>query len=148
MVTELLQIHQTLPTDYLGVPLFLGSSRHSYFTKLLDTIRTRLAGWKTKLLSFAGRLILVKHVLSSIPMHTALVIPLPSKTCLLIERLMRNFFWGADPANSRGHFVRWEKICLPKAEAGLSLRRLKELNKACMLRLGWSAAAETSLWAV
>ena len=148
MVTELLLIHQsTLPTNYLGVPLFLGSSRHSYFSKLLDTIRTRLAGWKTKLLSFAGRLILVKHVLSSIPLHIALVIPLPSKTCLHIERLMRNFLWGADPSNSRCHFVRWDKICLPKAEGSLGLRRLKDLNEACMLRLGWSAATEASLWA-
>ena len=63
---------------------------------------------------FATRLTLVKHVLSSIPHHISSVIPLPSRTCLQIERLMRNSLWSADSIKSRSNFVRWKKICLPK----------------------------------
>ena len=43
--------------------------------------------------------------------------------------------------------VNWEKVCVPKAEGGLGLRRVKEFNNACLLKLGWSAATTDSLWA-
>ena len=67
MVSSLLQINQaTLPSVYLGIPLFISSARHLHFQKVMDSIRLRLVGWKTKCISFAGRLILVRHVLSSI----------------------------------------------------------------------------------
>lgn len=106
MVTGLLQISvDHLPSVYLGVPLFYCSARHIYyFQKILDSIRSKLAGWKTKCLSFAGRLTLVRHVLSSIPLHISLV--LPSKTCLQIEGLMRKFLWFANPDKSRSNLVR------------------------------------------
>ena len=83
MISEILPITRaSIPSVYLGVPLFFGSSKHSHFNQLLDSIRARLDGWKAKCLSFVGRLIMVKHVLSSIPLHISLVIPIPSKTSL------------------------------------------------------------------
>lgn len=123
------------------------SARHSHFMKIIDSIRLRLVGWKKNFVSFTGRLILVKYVLSSIPMHIALVTPLLSRTCLLIERLMRNFLWFADPIKSRSNYVRWETICQPKSEGGLGLRRLKGINDACLLKLGKTAVKDSSLWA-
>lgn len=106
----------SLPSTYLGVPLFFGSSRHFHFNRMLDSLRAMLERWKTKYLSFARRLILVKHVLSSIPLHISLVILIPSKTCNLIESLMRNFRWSANSERKRSHMVRWETIYLPKLE--------------------------------
>ena len=41
-----------------------------------------------------------------------------------------------------------EKICLSKKEGGLGLRRMKEFNEACLLKLGWAAASVDSMWAV
>ncbi|XXG42272.1 hypothetical protein AAC387_Pa01g2591 [Persea americana] len=99
MVSGLLQINPaTLPSVYVGVPLFFGSARHGYFNKIMDFFSLRVSGWKAKCFSFAGRLILVKHVLSSIPIHISLVLPLHSRTRLLLERLMRNFIWSFNPA--------------------------------------------------
>ena len=147
MIKGLLHIPQALlPSTYLGVPIFLGSSRHSHFNLILDSIRSRLAGWKFKCLSFAGRLIMVKHVLSSIPLHISLAIPIPSKTCPQIERLMRNFLWLVSPEKMCS-LVNWETVCLPKTEGGLGLRRVKDFNEACMMKLGWSAVSIDSLWA-
>lgn len=83
----------TLPSSYLGVPFFLGSPNQQHFKKLIFVLRSKFEGWKMKSLSFAGHLILVNHVLTSIPMHTSLTIPLPKKTTLQIEKLMRNFLW-------------------------------------------------------
>ena len=59
------------PTFYLGVPLFLGGSRKIHFSKLLEALHARISGWETKSLSFASRLVLVRHVLSSMSIHFA-----------------------------------------------------------------------------
>ena len=114
---------------------------------MLDSLRARLKGWKTKCLSFAGRLILVKHVLSSIHLHISFAIPIPNKTYSLIERMTKNFLWSANSEKKINHMVRWETICLPKLEGGLGMRRIEELNEACMLNLGWSTASSNSIWA-
>lgn len=87
-----------------------------------------------------------QHVLSSISIHISLVIPLPSKTCLLIERLMKNFLWSSDPEHLSSDYVRWNTVCLPKQEGGLGLRRLKDLNDACFLKMAWSVVTGSSLW--
>ena len=132
MITGLLPIPRaSLPLVYLGVPIFFGTSRHSHFNKLLDSIK----GWKAKCLSFAGRLIMVKHVLSSIPLHISLVIPIPSKSSLKIERLMRNFLWSSSSDKKRSNMVNWKVVCLPKSEGGLGLRKVKEFNEAFFVEI-------------
>ena len=129
MITWLLHIPQALlPSTYLGVPIFLGTSGHSHFNLILDSIRARLASQKSKCLSFACRLILVKHLLSSIPLHISLVILIPSKTYLQIEHLMRNFLWSASPKKMSSNLVNWETLCLPKSEGGLGLCRVKAVS--------------------
>ncbi|XXG49241.1 hypothetical protein AAC387_Pa02g3479 [Persea americana] len=45
-------------------------------------------------------------------------------------------------------FVRWEKVCLPKSEGGLGLRRVRDFNEACLLNLAWTVVSADSLWAI
>ena len=90
---------------------------------------------------------MVKHILSSIPLHISLAIHIPSKICLQIERLMGNLLWSANPERTRSNLVKWEIVCLPKSEGGLGLRRVKEFNEACMLKLGWYTVTADYLWA-
>lgn len=149
MVLGLLEINKaTLPPVYLGIPPFFGRACHPYFNKVLESIRLRPAGWKTKLLSFARRLIMVRHVLSSIPLYVSLVLPLPIKTYLVIKRLMRKFLWFANPERLKSNLVKWEAVCLPRSEAGLGLRRVKEFNEAYLLKLAWLVSTSNSLWPI
>ena len=90
---------------------------------------------------------MIKHVLSSIPLHISLVIPIPNKTSLQIERLMRNFLWSSSSDKKRSNLVKWGLPCVRKNEGGLGLCRVKEFNDACLLKLGWTAATSDSLWA-
>ncbi|KAG5605800.1 hypothetical protein H5410_027292 [Solanum commersonii] len=57
------------PITYLGCPLFVGRPRIIYFSDLINKVLCRITGWHTKLLSYGGRAILVKHVLQSLPIH-------------------------------------------------------------------------------
>jgi mannosylglycoprotein endo-beta-mannosidase len=52
---------------YLGLPIG-GDPRHlSFWDPVVKKIRTRLSGWNSHFLSFGGRLVLLKYVLTSLP---------------------------------------------------------------------------------
>jgi hypothetical protein len=54
---------------YLGPPLHFRNVRRIDVQPLIDKINKRLAGWKGRLLSKAGRETLVKAVLSAHPIY-------------------------------------------------------------------------------
>ncbi|GAU46642.1 hypothetical protein TSUD_246690 [Trifolium subterraneum] len=61
--------HGRLPFTYLGLPIGGDSRKLCFWHQLVEKIRKRLSGWKCENLSFGGRLILLKSVLSSIPVY-------------------------------------------------------------------------------
>ncbi|KAG5580297.1 hypothetical protein H5410_050924 [Solanum commersonii] len=65
------------PLTYLGCPLFVGRPRIIYFSDLINKVLCRITGWQTRLLSYGGRAILVKHVLQSLPIHLLLAVTPP-----------------------------------------------------------------------
>lgn len=51
---------QNFPMRYLGVPLFFGRVKRRYFEDLKNKLAKRIDGWKAKLLSFGGKINLLK----------------------------------------------------------------------------------------
>lgn len=49
----------------MGIPLHVGRINLRLFEPLLFRVQKKLAGWKSKLLSFGEKIILIKHVLTS-----------------------------------------------------------------------------------
>ncbi|XP_020243360.1 uncharacterized protein LOC109821594 [Asparagus officinalis] len=88
-------IRGLFPMTYLGVPIGPGQRKAAPFLPLVDRIKVCLQGWQGKLLSQAGRLILIKHVLSSMPIHLLSAISIPKSVLSKIESLFANFFWGS-----------------------------------------------------
>ncbi|GAU51648.1 hypothetical protein TSUD_414700 [Trifolium subterraneum] len=54
---------------YLGLPIGGDPRKLNFWYPLIDRIRNKLSGWKCKNLYIGGRLILLKYVLSSIPVY-------------------------------------------------------------------------------
>jgi hypothetical protein len=50
---------------YLGLPVYMGRSKEKTFTYLKDRVWKRLQGWKEKLLSKAGKEVLIKAVVQA-----------------------------------------------------------------------------------
>jgi hypothetical protein len=57
------------PIKYLGIPLHYQKLRRDDLHPLVDKIIKRIAGWREKLLNKAGRIILIKACLASIPVY-------------------------------------------------------------------------------
>ncbi|GLU24096.1 hypothetical protein SLE2022_400600 [Rubroshorea leprosula] len=122
---------------YLGVPIIHGRFKATNYKYILEKMQIKLAGWKQKSLSLAGRRTLVQSVTSSIPTYTMQTVLLPSSTCSAIDSLNRKFLWGSDIQTNKPHLVHWNDVCLPRRYGGLGVRSAKECNKALIAKLGW-----------
>ena len=57
-------------------------------------LKNRLSGWKSRFLSFGGRLVLLKSVLTSLPVYALSFFKAPSGIISSIESLFIKFFLG------------------------------------------------------
>ena len=80
---------------YLGVPLLHNKCSKQYFQFVLDRMETKLNGWNMQNLSLAGRCTLAQSVLASIPSYPMQTMKIPMSICERIDRICRNFIWGA-----------------------------------------------------
>ena len=132
---------------YLGMPVLQKRINKETFGEVIEKISSKLAGWKSRFLSLAGRITLTKSVLTSIPVHTMSTISLPISTLNQLDKIARGFIWGSSEGNRKQHLVSWDVICKPKREGGLGIRLAKEMNIALLAKLGWRLLnTEDALW--
>ena len=83
---------------YLGLPEHFGRRKKDLFTSIVDRIRQKAVSWATKKLSGAGKLVLLKNVLSAIPTHAIPVLNSP----LVSVRGFNPFLLGSCGIQTRG----------------------------------------------
>ena len=84
----------TLPTNYLGAPLFDYALKHSSWKKLLGKLELKLTSWTFFPLKISSRLVLLKYVLQSMLLYMFLVLASPKWVLKSIRTLQRTFLWG------------------------------------------------------
>ncbi|XP_043696659.1 protein ACTIVITY OF BC1 COMPLEX KINASE 1, chloroplastic-like [Telopea speciosissima] len=135
-----------LPITYLGAPLYAGRLKYFFSDDLIGKIRNKVAGWKGKLLFGGGRVTLVKHVLTSIPIHILATLELPKTVLRRIYSIFADFLWGNSQWGKRRHWVRWQKICRPVEEEGLGISLLEDFGLSLRLKGFWRVISDSSLW--
>lgn len=133
---------------YLGMPVFHTRVVKDDFAPILAKVQARLAGWKSRSLSMAGRVTLVKSVLSSIPIYVMQTVLLPTTICERLDKLCRDFVWGSTKDHRRIHLVSWTDLCAPKAKGGLGIRNARSANLTVLSKLSWRMFTQPEqLWA-
>ncbi|KAF3773250.1 reverse transcriptase-like protein [Nymphaea thermarum] len=125
-----------LPLDYLGVPIFMGNLNVNLCAGLIAKFEKKLAPWKTQLLSYAGRACLITHNLSSMGNFWMQAFSLPNEVLKKLERCMARFLWIDTEVNRHIHQIACHTLCKPKAEGGIGLRFLEEVNVS-LLATNW-----------
>jgi ribonuclease HI len=133
---------------YLGFPLNSSGRNTRASNFIVERVQAKLSNWKAKLLSPAGRLVLIQAVTSAVPAYYMQSTALPTSICSTLDRINRNFLWGSSEEKKKMHMVGWDKICRAKSLGGLGLYACKPRNVALLAKLNWRLLQEKdALWA-
>ncbi|KAL0458365.1 UNVERIFIED_CONTAM: putative mitochondrial protein [Sesamum latifolium] len=105
---------------YLGLPAVGGRSRKVLFKNIRGRLWDRIGGWNAKLLSQAGKGVLMNAVLQSLPTYTMSCFQLPISFVRNLETHMVDFWWHTQ-GEKRTHWG-WRILTRP---ASLLSRVLK-----------------------
>ncbi|KAL0281816.1 UNVERIFIED_CONTAM: Retrovirus-related Pol polyprotein from type-2 retrotransposable element R2DM [Sesamum radiatum] len=132
---------------YLGLPLLASRLSISDCQPILRKIEARIKGWEGVMLSFAGRVQLIKSVLSALQVYWAMAFILPKHIIKEIEKRLRNFLWKGNLDTGYAK-VSWQQVCRPVNEGGLGIRDIHSLNKGLMSRHLWRIISHdsNSIW--
>jgi hypothetical protein len=125
-ISRILGIEGTFTWDsfkYLGVPLFKTSPRVSHWLPLLEKLKLRILAWGGNCLNLVGKVVLLKSVLTSLPLFQNSILLAPKTINLKIDQMMRCFLWEGGRNNERKlHLINWDKIKKPLLEGGLQIQ--------------------------
>ena len=113
--------HGRLPIRFLGVPLISKQLCIGDYMPLIEGITNRTNCWTSLLLSFAGRVQLLKSVLYAMVSFWTRHFILPKGVHHHLQSLLTRFLWKGNTTSIGGAKVAWEDLCFPIEEgAGTS----------------------------
>ncbi|XP_074274046.1 uncharacterized protein LOC141597480 [Silene latifolia] len=122
---------------YLGLPTVVGRSKKVLTDILRDKLSKRLSGWRGKILSRAGKEVLIKAVANSLPTYVMSIFKIPVSFCDELRALISRFWWGHDEGKKGISWVAWRKMCKPKGLGGMGFRDFHMFNIALIGKQVW-----------
>eukprot|EP00253_Pinus_taeda_P022123 PITA_22123 len=132
---------------YLGIPIFRTIPKVAHWLPLLDKIKNRIHAWGSSWPNNAGKIILMKVILSSLLLYQHSILLAPKTFINKMEVLLRRFLWEGGKNNERSlHLVKWDTIKKPFMEGGLQIRGLAAQNLALGTKLLWDIVSGKLSW--
>ncbi|KAL6191490.1 hypothetical protein ACLB2K_037880 [Fragaria x ananassa] len=89
---------------YLGLPTVVGRNKTETFSYIKEQLCNKLEGWQGKLLSGAGKDILIRVVAQALPSYTMNCFLLPKSFCHSLHQMCAQFWWGSTSADGKLHW--------------------------------------------
>lgn len=133
-LTDILGVQLVMGTGkHLGLPSMVGRSKKSTFSFIKDRVWKHISSWGGRSLTKAGKEVLIKSILQSIPSYVMGTYLIPPSVCEELECMMNSYWWGSSGSNASGiKWMSWERLSAPKAEGGMGFRELHDFNLAML----------------
>ena len=147
MASDLLCKVGDFPIMYLGLPIGGNASKKVLWDPIISRIEKKLATWKGKLLSIAGRITLIKASIASLPLYYMSLFKAPKGVIEKINKIQRQFLWSGETGKSYRALAAWDKVVLPKQLGGLNCGNLFHRNLSLLFKWVWRFLNEPdALW--
>ncbi|WVZ95110.1 hypothetical protein U9M48_040912 [Paspalum notatum var. saurae] len=130
----------SFPFKHLGIPMHYTKLNNKDWALVEDRFEKSLSGWKGKLLSVGGRLVLINFVLSSLPMFMLSFFEVPKGTTT------DQGFIGKIKHRKKYRLARWEILCQAKDQEGLGILNLDLQNKCLLSKWLFKLCNEDRVW--
>jgi exonuclease III len=141
----------SFPTKYLGLPLSDRRLKRVDFQPLVDKSVNKITLWNGRQINQAGRLTLVKAVLTAQAVYFLTALRAPNGVLNEIDRQRRKFLWAGTEALTGGKCkVNWPRSARPKNSGGLGILHIRKFARSLRLRWlwrQWAPSAGTSIGA-
>jgi len=136
-----------LPFKYLGMPIGGNPRKKVFWNPVVEKIRSRLSRWKGRLLSMAGRICLIKSVISALPLFYFSFFRAPVSVCNQIRCIQAQFLWGWGHESRKIAWVKWKWICRPVEYGGLGIKDINCFNVGLLAKWKWRlGTSKEGLW--
>eukprot|EP00253_Pinus_taeda_P032235 PITA_32235 len=133
---------------YLGLPVFHKRLSIKDWQPQLEKFKSKIQAWGYRWLNAAGKLVLIKSVLSSLPLFQFAGLLAPVTILNKMEEFIRRFFWKGGKLNEKKiPLISWETITKPLLKGGLSFKKICQQNVAMAAKTVWRIIAPNPGWA-
>jgi hypothetical protein len=80
---------------------------------------SKLRCWRSKMLSYGDRLVLINSVLTSLPTFMLSFLEIPKGVRKHLDFYRSSFFWQSDENSKKYRLSKWNILCRPKDQGGL-----------------------------
>ena len=106
---------------YLGLPEHFGRKKRDLFASIIDRIVVKAVSWSTRFLSSAGKMVMLKAVLTAVPSFAMTCFLLPVGLCKMIQSALTRFWWDSNTGKKKMCWLSWDKLTKPKSLGGLRI---------------------------
>jgi ribonuclease HI len=133
---------------YLGLPVTYKRPASKDWLPQLEKFKSKIQAWGYSWLNSAGKSVLIKSVLTSLPLFQFVGLLAPVTILKKMEEYIRRFFWkGGKQNENKIPLVSWETISKPVCEGGLNFKNLCQQNVAMAAKIIWKIIAPKPGWA-
>lgn len=104
----------SFPITYLGLPISDSRISLKELRPVVDQVMHRVDPWQGRLVSKAGKAVLIISSLASLPMFAMGLYLFPEGAHAEFDKCQSRFFWKGEADKQRYHMVKWQDICMPK----------------------------------
>lgn len=115
---------------------------------MIHKVRNNILGWASRLLFFFFcKIVLIRHVFSSMPLHLFHVLRPPATIDQHLEWIFSRFSWCDIYSHWRIYWYRWSSIYFPVAKSGVGVNFFSDPADAFELKVWWRFQNQYFLWA-